>query len=111
MQGREQEPSWDAARLRASVDIDPTKDSNLKEKVCQNTKENESKQLLADQQIALCQKEISKQAQINGGYGVTTLFDGVSSVVPTLIKKFGHAPTVAILGSSSCMCRVWLQGR
>ena len=32
MQGKEQEPSWDAARLRASVDIDPTKDSNLQRK-------------------------------------------------------------------------------
>ena len=29
--------------------------------------------------------------------GVITLFDGVSSVVPTLTKKFGYAPTVAIL--------------
>ena len=54
MQGRDQEPSWDAARFKASVDTDPTKDSNVKEKVCQNTKENESKQLLAAQQIALC---------------------------------------------------------
>ena len=100
MQGREQEPSWDAARFRASVDTDPTKDSNLKEKVCQNTKENESKQLLAAQQIALCQKETSKQAKSNGGYGVITLFDGVSSVVPTLTKKFGYAPTVAILAEN-----------
>ena len=29
-----------------------------------------------------------------------TLFDGVSSVVPTLTKKFGYAPTVAILAEN-----------
>ena len=95
MQGKEQEPSWDAARFRASVDTDPTKDSNLKEKVCPNIRENETKQLLAAQQITLCPKETNKQTKSNGGYGVITLFDGVSSVVPTLTKKFGYAPTVA----------------
>ena len=100
IQGKEQEPSWDAARFRASVDTDPTKDSNLKEKVCPNIRENESKQLIAAQQITLCAKETNKQTKSNGGYGVITLFDGVSSVVPTLTKKFGYAPTVAILAEN-----------
>ena len=100
MQGKEQEPSWDAARFRVSVDTDPTKDSNFKEKVCPNIRENETKQLLAAQQITLCPKETNKQTKSNGGYGVITLFDGVSSVVPTLTKKFGYAPTVAILAEN-----------
>ena len=100
MQGKEQEPSWDAARFRASVDTDPTKDSNLKEKVCPNIRENETKQLLAAQQITLCPKETNEQTKSNGGYGVITLFDGVSSVLPTLTKKFGYAPTVAILAEN-----------
>ena len=116
MQGKEQEPSWDAARFRASVDTDPTKDSNLKEKVCPNIRENETKQLLAAQQITLCPKETNKQTKSNGGYGVITLFDGVSSVVPTLTKKFGYAPTVATaalyvkdvhsLIANNCHCQV-----
>lgn len=37
---------------------------------------------------------------MNGGYGVISLFDGVSSVVPTLTRKFGYAPTVAILAEN-----------
>ena len=100
MQEREQGPSLGAARLRASANTDPAKYSDLTEKVCQNTKENELKQPLADQQIALDQKETRGQAQINGGYGVITLFDGVSSVVPTLTKKLGYAPAVAILAEN-----------
>ena len=40
------------------------------------------------------------QAQANGGYGVISLFDGVSSVVPTLTRKFGYAPAVAILAEN-----------
>ena len=100
MQEREYEPSCDAARLRAPVDTDPVTESALKGKACQDIKENEPKQLLADQQIAFDQKETSEQAQITGGYGVITLFDGVSSVVPALTKKFGYAPTVAILAEN-----------
>ena len=84
----------------ASANTDPAKYSDFTEKVCQNTKENELKQPLADQQIALDQKETREQAQINGGYGVITLFDGVSSVVPTLTKKLGYAPAVAILAEN-----------
>ena len=45
----------------------------------------------------MCPEETNKQTKSNGGYGVITLFDGFSSVVPTLTKKFGYAPTVAIL--------------
>ena len=37
---------------------------------------------------------------MNGGYGVMSLFDGVSSVVPTLTRKIGYAPTVAILAEN-----------
>ena len=100
MQEKEKELSFDAARLRASVETDPVNDSDLKEEAYQNTKENESKQLFADQQIAEDPNETSKQVQANGGYGVITLFDGVSSVVPTLTKKFGYAPSVAILAEN-----------
>ena len=100
MQEREYEPRCDAARLRAPVDTDPVTESAPKGKACQDIKEDEPKQLLADQQIALDQKETSEQAQITGGYGVITLFDGVSSVVPALTKKFGYAPTVAILAEN-----------
>ena len=118
MQEREYEPRCDAARLRAPVDTDPVTESAPKGKACkacQDIKEDEPKQLLADQQIALDQKETSEQAQITGGYGVITLFDGVSSVVPALTKKFGYAPTVAILAENdidvrAVVCAVWLQG-
>ena len=40
------------------------------------------------------------QVQVNGGYGVISLFDGVSSIVPTLIRRFGYAPTVAVLAEN-----------
>ena len=40
------------------------------------------------------------QTQTKGGYGVISLFDGVSSVVPTLARKFGYAPVVAILAEN-----------
>ena len=73
--------SLGAARLRAFANTDPAKYSDFTEKVCQNTKENEL-------------------TQIKGGYGVITLFHGVSSVVPTLTKKLGHAPAVAILAEN-----------
>ena len=84
-------------------------DSNFKEKVCQNGRENETKQLLAAQQIALCPQEINKQAKSNGGYGVITLFDGVSSVVPTLTKKIwlrSYCSNPCRKYSSCCMRRV-----
>ena len=100
VQGKEHEPSGDAARLRVSVDTYPTKDSNFKEKVSPTIRKNGTKQLLAAQQITLCPEETNKQTKSNGGYGVITLFDGVSSVVPTLTKKFGYAPTVAILAEN-----------
>ena len=96
-QGKEHEQSGDAARLRVSADTDPTKNSDFKKKVCPTIRENDTKQLLAAQQITLCPEETNKQTKSNGGFGVITLFDGVSSVVPRLTKKFGCAPTVAIL--------------
>ena len=93
---KEKEPRVDAARLRASVDTDVVNDFDLHKEVCQTTKFNKAEQLLA-KQTESGQNEISEQVQTNGGYGVISLFDGVSSVVPTLIKKFGYAPVVAIL--------------
>ena len=42
-------------------------------------------------------KNVPDQVKANGGYGVISLFDGVSSVVRTLTRKFGYAPTVAFL--------------
>ena len=97
MQEKEKRTSLDAARLRASTDADPFNDSNVKKGACQGIKGNKSQLLLDGQQIGGDQNETCKQAQTNGAYGVISLFDGVSSVVSTLIKKFGYAPTVAIL--------------
>ena len=100
VQEKEKESSVDAARLRASVETDLVNDLDLHKEVCQTTKLNEAEQLLAKQQTESGQNEISEQAQTNGGYGVISLFDGVSSVVPTLTKKFGYAPVVAILAEN-----------
>ena len=100
VQEKEKESSFDAARLRASVETDPVNDLDLQKEVCQTTKANESEQLLAKQQTGFDQNETSEQAQTKGGYGVITLFDGVSSVVPTLTRKFGYAPAVAILAEN-----------
>ena len=94
------EPIFDAARFRASVKNDPANDLELKGDACQATKANESRQLLTDQQIGFDENETIDQAQANGGYGVISLFDGVSSVVPTLTRKFGYAPAVAILAEN-----------
>ena len=93
-----EEPIFDAARFRASVKTDPTKDIESEREACQVTKANESRQPLNDQQICFEEKVTMDQAQVKGGYGVISLFDGVSSVVPTLTRKFGYAPAVAILG-------------
>ena len=41
-------------------------------------------------------KNTSKEA-IKEDYGVMSLFDGVSAVVPALQKKLGYPPVVAIL--------------
>ena len=45
------------------------------------------------------------QEQNFRGYGVISLFDGVSSVVPLITKKFGYAPTVAILAENDTALR------
>ena len=63
-------------------------------------KGNKSQLLLDGQQIRGDQNETCKQAQTKCAYGVISLFDGVSSVVPALIKKFGYAPAVAILAEN-----------
>ena len=97
---KEKESSFDAARFRASVETDPANDLDRKGEAGQTTKANESKQLLTDQQTGFDKNETIDQAQANGGYGVISLFDGVSSVVPTLTRKFGYAPAVAILAEN-----------
>ena len=89
-----EEPIFDAARFRASVKTDPTKDIESEREACQVTKANESRQPLNDQQICFEENVTMDQAQAKGGYGVISLFDGVSSVVPTLTRKFGYAPVV-----------------
>ncbi len=40
---------------------------------------------------------VARRAAVNADYGVISLFDGVSTVVPTLRKKFGYPPTVVVL--------------
>ena len=60
----------------------PTKDSHLVEQSCEEVKEN------------------IDEIQPQGRYGVISLFDGVSSVVPLLKKKIGYAPVVVILAEN-----------
>ena len=100
VQEKEREPNFDAARLRVSVETELANDADLKKEACQTTKANESNQLLSDQQTGFDQNDAIEQAQFIGGYGVIALFDGVSSVVPMLTRKFGYAPTVAILAEN-----------
>ena len=90
----------DAARFRVSVETNPANDLEAKQEACQTTKTGESRQRLTDQQIGFEEDATMDQVQANGGYGVISLFDGVSSVVPTLTRKFGYAPTVAILAEN-----------
>ena len=70
---------------------------NPSQKLVRSPKADESRKLLADQQLGLEEDEVPDQVIVNGGYGVISLFDGVSSVVPILTRKLGYAPTVAIL--------------
>ena len=42
-------------------------------------------------------QRLPKRIGANADYGVISLFDGVSTVVPTLQKKLGYAPTVIVL--------------
>ena len=42
-------------------------------------------------------KDTSKSFVAKADYGVISLFDGVSTVVPTLQKKLGYPPTVIVL--------------
>ena len=61
----------------------PTKDSHLVEQSCEEVKDS-----------------LDEELQQRGRYGVISLFDGVSSVVPLLKKKIGYAPVVVILAEN-----------
>ena len=61
----------------------PTKDSHLVEQSREEVKDN-----------------LDEELQPQGRYGVISLFDGVSSVVPLLKKKIGYAPVVVILAEN-----------
>ena len=61
----------------------PMKDSHLVERSCEEVKDN-----------------LDEELQPRGRYGVISLFDGVSSVVPLLKKKIGYAPVVVILAEN-----------
>ena len=61
----------------------PAKDSHLVEQSCEEVKEN-----------------FDEELQPQGRYGLISLFDGVSSVVPLLKKKIGYAPVVVILAEN-----------
>ena len=61
------------------------------------------KKQLNDQQICFEENVTMDQAQANGGYGVISLFDGVSSVVPTLTRKFVKFGARKL----GRYCRVW----
>ena len=100
VQEKGSESIYDAACFRASVETDPAKDIELKGEACQAAKANDFWQLQIDQQRGFDKIETMDQAQASGGYGVISLFDGVSSVVPTLTRKFGYAPAVAILAEN-----------
>ena len=45
-------------------------------------------------------KDAHKESQPQGRYGIISLFDGVSSVVPLLKKKIGYAPVAVILAEN-----------
>ena len=61
----------------------PTKDSHLVEQSYEEVQDN-----------------FNEELQPQGRYGVISLFDGVSSVVPLLKKKIGYAPVVVILAEN-----------
>ena len=42
-------------------------------------------------------QSVPRRIGVNADYGVISLFDGVSTVVPTLQKKLGYPPTVIVL--------------
>ena len=76
--GQEERPS-----RTAGCSAYPTKDPHLVEQACEEVKES-----------------INEEIQPQGRYGVISLFDGVSSVVPLLKKKIGYAPVVVILAEN-----------
>ena len=57
-----------------------------------------------DNQETQC-KDIGTDGPVRGRYGVISLFDGVSTVMPILRKKFGYAPVEAILADGDLSLR------
>ena len=57
-----------------------------------------------DNQETQC-KDIGTDGPVKGRYGVISLFDGVSTVMPILRKKFGYPPVAAILAECDLSLR------
>ena len=55
---------------------------------------------LVEQSREEVKDNLDEEIQPRGRYGVISLFDGVSSVVPLLKKKIGYAPVVVILAEN-----------
>ena len=97
----------DAACYRASVIIDPVTEIAAKSEAIHTTGIDQSHKPEVEtcQQPGIEEDSSPHQVTRNGGYGVISLFDGVSSVVPLLTQKFGYAPTVAILAENDTAVR------
>ena len=89
-----------AACYRASARTDPAIDLEAKPEACRTTEIDQSRKLQTDKQLGPEEDGAPDQVKGNCGYGVISLFDGVSSVVPILTRKFGYASAVAILAEN-----------
>ena len=94
-----------AACYRASVETDTVTDPEGKPEACRTAEMDQSRKLQANKQLGPEGGRAPDQVKVNCWYGVISLFDGVSSVVPILTRKFGYAPSVAILTENDTAVR------
>ena len=94
-----------AACYRASVKNATAIDLEGKSEAYRTAETDRSTKFQVNKQLDPEEVEAPNHVRVSGGYGVISLFDGVSSVVPTLTRKFGYAPTVAILAENDTAIR------